>query len=117
MKLRTYHQKRRFTHTTKPKGKVLKSPSKSRIFVVQMHAAKHLHYDFRLEVNGVLKSWAVPKGPSMDPADKRLAIHTEAHPLEYAKFEGVIPKGNYGAGEVTIWDRGTFEVQGSRKAS
>lgn len=110
MSLEAYRRKRTFTQTPEPKGRVRHS-SHSRIFVVQKHDARRLHYDFRLAINAVLVSWAVPKGPSMNPADKRLAIRTEDHPLEYANFEGVIPAGQYGAGTVMVWDRGRYLPQ------
>ena len=108
MPLTAYRSKRAFTETPEPVGQVRRS-GRSRIFVVQKHDATRLHYDFRLAVNGVLASWAVPNGPSMNPADKRWAVRTEDHPLEYARFEGVIPPGQYGAGTVMVWDLGKYE--------
>lgn len=108
MSLAEYRKRRRFAKTPEPRGKK-NSPGKAPIFVIQKHHARSLHYDLRLETRGVLKSWAVPKGPPKKIGEKRLAVLTENHPLEYAKFEGIIPEGNYGAGKVEIWDSGTYE--------
>src|SRR3954468_4646184 len=109
MALQKYQQMRRFNETPEPKGKTHKG-GKRLEFVIQKHHATQLHYDFRLELDGVLKSWAVPKGPSFNPKDRRLAMMVEDHPYEYRKFEGEIPEGNYGAGRVIIWDRGWYEL-------
>jgi bifunctional non-homologous end joining protein LigD len=109
MGLERYHQKRDFSKTAEPKGKIHSRKQDSHLFIIQKHAASHLHYDFRIELDGVLKSWAIPKGPCLDPTVKRLAMHVEDHPFEYGSFEGIIPKGEYGGGTVLLWDRGIWE--------
>jgi bifunctional non-homologous end joining protein LigD len=113
MSLKKYNEKRDFKKTAEPSGKK-KSRKKGLLFVIQKHDASRLHYDFRLELDGVLKSWAVPKGPSINPKDKRLAMMVEDHPIDYANFEGVIPEGNYGAGNVIVWDTGTYTAEGAK---
>lgn len=109
MSTKDYRSKRNFDKTSEPRGSSGRKSSKQPQFVIQKHDASTLHYDFRIEADGVLKSWAVPKGPSTDPGEKRLAIPTEDHPLDYADFEGVIPEDEYGGGTVLIWDRGSYE--------
>ena len=110
-RLAEYNRKRRFDVTPEPPGKTGKKRARALEFVVQKHRASHLHYDFRIEHQGVMLSWAVAKGPSLDPGVRRLAMMTEPHPMDYNDFEGVIPEGEYGGGTVMIWDRGTWEPQ------
>ena len=116
-RLRHYRARRRFDRTSEPSGRAAKPRKASTLrYVIQKHAARRLHYDFRLELDGVLLSWSVPKGPSVSPSDRRLAVRTEDHPLDYAEFEGVIPKGEYGGGTVLVWDRGTWFPEGDPRA-
>jgi bifunctional non-homologous end joining protein LigD len=114
--LAQYRQKRDFTKTSEPSGTEKVVPSAALRFVIQKHAASHLHFDLRLEYHGTFKSWAVPKGPSLDPHDRRLAMEVEDHPLEYGDFEGTIPQGQYGGGTVMLWDRGFWAPEAGFEA-
>ena len=116
MSLKEYARKRSFAKTPEPKPDPPKAAPAGNFFCVQRHHATRLHYDFRLEVGGALVSWAIPKGPTLKPSEKRLAMHVEDHPLDYGNFEGNIPAGNYGAGSVMLWDRGTYELLGDLPA-
>src|SRR3954469_6799833 len=117
--LETYNRKRDFAKTAEPAGKIgpAKGAHAPAVFMVQKHDATRLHYDFRIEMDGVMKSWAVTRGPSLNPDDKRLAVRTEDHPLSYATFEGIIPKGQYGGGTVMLWDRGTWTPEPGKDPS
>jgi DNA ligase D-like protein (predicted 3'-phosphoesterase) len=106
--LKKYNKKRDFRKTGEPKAKAKKERHSGLIYIIQKHKATNLHYDLRLELNGVLKSWAIPKGPTTNPSQRKLAVPTEDHPIEYADFEGIIPEGEYGAGTVIVWDKGTY---------
>src|SRR5579883_3533270 len=116
-KLSSYRAKRNFGKTAEPTGKAKVKPAEHLRYVIQKHAARRLHYDFRLELDGVFKSWAVTRGPSLDSRDKRLAVEVEDHPLDYGDFEGTIPKGQYGGGTVQLWDRGYWMPAGDDPAS